>query len=110
MASRVLIQRGHRSWGVFHVAGTGAISWCGMAEAAFANSAALGGPAASVHAITTAEYSALASRPANSRLDCGKLRRTFGIVLPPWQTGVQSCVTRLLDHNAPAPKAGRCAQ
>jgi dTDP-4-dehydrorhamnose reductase len=112
IASRILLRSCRRPWGIYHVAGTGATSWCGIAEAAFATSAALGGPAASVHAIAAADYSAIASRPANSRLDCGKLKRTFGIVLPPWQTGVQSCVKRLLGHSecAPAEKAGRYAQ
>jgi dTDP-4-dehydrorhamnose reductase len=40
-----------------------------------------------------------AERPANSRLDCSKLARTFGTRLPPWQQGVRECVTRLARQN-----------
>jgi len=47
-------------------------------------------------AIQTAEYPRAAQRPANSRLDCGKLERQFGIRLPPWQRSLDVCLERLL--------------
>jgi dTDP-4-dehydrorhamnose reductase len=48
-----------------------------------------------VHAIPAAEYAAKAPRPANSRLDTSRLRRTFGIALPTWQEGVRAVVAEL---------------
>ena len=82
-------------WGTYHAAGSGAVTWCGMAREVMRVSAALGGPSAAVTAITTAEYPTPAKRPANSRLDCSKLAAAFGVTLPDWKAGVAECVTRL---------------
>jgi dTDP-4-dehydrorhamnose reductase len=82
--------------GVFHAAGTGEASWADLAEAAFAASAALGGPSARVNRITTADYPTPARRPANSRLDCGLLAERHGLRLPLWQDSVKTCVATLL--------------
>jgi dTDP-4-dehydrorhamnose reductase len=38
-----------------------------------------------VEAITTAEYPTKAKRPADTRLDCGKLATVFGVRLPDWR-------------------------
>jgi dTDP-4-dehydrorhamnose reductase len=83
-------------WGVYHAAGTGTTTWCGFAEEVFRRSAELGGPAAEVEPIASADYPTPAQRPANSQLDCAKLARTFGLRLPPWQEGVAECVERLV--------------
>jgi dTDP-4-dehydrorhamnose reductase len=82
-------------FGTYHAAGAGAVTWCGMAREIMRVSASLGGPSATVTAITTADYPTAAVRPANSRLDCTKLAAAFGIALPPWQHGVAECVARL---------------
>jgi len=82
--------------GVFHVAGTGETTWHGLASTIFALSAELGGPIAEVRPITTEEYPTPARRPANSRLDCDKLQRVFGVSLPAWQDSLRLCVERLL--------------
>ena len=68
--------------GVFHMAARGEAVWADVAEAIFATSRKRGGPAAKVNRITTAEFPTQAERPANSRLDCGKLERVYGLVLP----------------------------
>jgi len=83
------------SWGTYHAAGTGAVSWCGFAREIMRVSAAHGGPSVPVVPITTAEYPNAAERPVNSRLDCSKLAQNFGISLPPWQDGLAQCVERL---------------
>ena len=70
--------------------------WADVAEAVFERSAALGGPAASVKRISTADYPTPARRPANSRLDCAKLASTYGIVLPTWRESLDRCVARLV--------------
>ena len=57
---------------------------------------ALGGPVTSLTAIGTDGYPTRAKRPANSRLDCAKLERTFGVTQPDWHEGVRDCVKRLL--------------
>lgn len=83
-------------WGLYHAAATGATTWCGLAREVFRCAAVVGGPQATVRAITTAEYPVPARRPANSRLDCSKLLRCFGVSLPDWRQGVAACVARLL--------------
>lgn len=91
-------------WGLFHAAGSGAVTWCGLARELFAVSARLGGPKADVRAITTAEYPTPARRPANSRLDCTRLRDAFGIEMPAWRAGVADCVQELLTGHQPEPQ------
>ncbi|MBB4305331.1 dTDP-4-dehydrorhamnose reductase [Rhodobium orientis] len=85
-----------RYQGVFHAANAGETTWRGLAREAFAASAALGGPTAAADPIPTADYPTPAVRPLNSRLDCGKLKATFGIDLPDWWVGVRDCVGRIV--------------
>jgi dTDP-4-dehydrorhamnose reductase len=84
-----------RVWGTYHATGTGYVSWCGLAREVMRVSGAQGGPSANVVPITTADYPTPAKRPANSRLECSKLSKTFGVTLPDWQIGVSDCVMRL---------------
>jgi dTDP-4-dehydrorhamnose reductase len=77
--------------GVYHLAPTGETTWFGFARAirdALAFDCAL-------QPITTAEYPTPARRPASSRLDTGRLTRTFGIDLPEWTDCLKACVAEL---------------
>ena len=76
--------------GVFHAANAGETTWFGFAEAivAAARDSAPGKAWARLTPISTAEYPTPARRPANSRLDCSRLREVFGQELPDWQTGL----------------------
>lgn len=96
VAGRVSATACEPPWGTYHLAGAGAVSWCGLAREVFRASAALGGPSADVIAISTADYPTPAPRPANSRLDCSKAERKLGVTLPDWRDGVRECVARLL--------------
>lgn len=86
--------------GVFHMTARGEGSWADFAKAIFASSAALGGPSASVNPITTADYPTPARRPANSRLDCGRIEQMHGVVLPHWQNSLETVVARLHSDHA----------
>jgi dTDP-4-dehydrorhamnose reductase len=83
--------------GIFHMSAGGDTSWCGFAKQIFAESARLGGPAPSIHPITTAGYPTPARRPRNSRLDCRKIATVFGVILPPWQDSVRPSVAAALS-------------
>ncbi|MBB4041180.1 dTDP-4-dehydrorhamnose reductase [Microvirga flocculans] len=83
--------------GLFHMAGTGYASWAEFATEIFALSARFGGPSAKVRPIATADYPTPAKRPANSRLDCTKLREAHGVALPPWRGSLEVCVKRLIE-------------
>ncbi len=97
-----IVERIETGWddayaGVFHAAGSGETSWHGLAEAVFAAAAAHGAKVpATVTPITTAEYPTPARRPANSRLDCGRLETVFGVRLPEWETSLTRTVGQIL--------------
>jgi len=74
--------------GVFHAAGSGETTWHGLAVATFEEAARFGARVPVVEAITTAEYPTKAKRPADSRLDCGKLASVFAVRLPDWRVSL----------------------
>lgn len=86
-------------WGIYHAAADGETTWAGFAAEIVRVGVHHGVPAVPVSPISTAEYPTPARRPANSRLDCTRLARTFGVRLPPWQQGVSECVARLTREN-----------
>ena len=73
--------------GLVHLAAAGETSWYGFASAIVECLKARGTPlkVRSIVPIRAQDYPTKAKRPANSRLDLGRLRRVFGIVTPPWQ-------------------------
>lgn len=85
---------------VYHCAGTGATTWCGLARHTLRRSRELGGPCAEVTGITTSEWPTKATRPANSRLNTDKLARDFGWRSPGWQQSVDVVVRRLLTSSS----------
>ena len=85
--------------GVFHMTGGGDTNWAEFATAIFAASAAAGGPSARVVPITTAEYPTPARRPANSRLDNGRLASIHSVRLPHWQESLQGCIQRIVARD-----------
>ncbi len=84
-------------WGIYHVVNAGETTWRGFAVEVFRVARERGLPAAEVAPITTAEYPTPATRPTNSRLNCDKLRRSFGVELRDWRAGVADCVARLAE-------------
>lgn len=86
--------------GVFHMTANGEASWADFAEEILAASAANGGPSANVKRITTAEYPTPATRPSNSRLDCGKIAQVHGVSLPDWHGALTAVVARLQTASA----------
>jgi dTDP-4-dehydrorhamnose reductase len=96
IAAQVVSGPAASAWGVYHAAGSGGVSWCGLAREVFAVSSKLGGPAAQIVPINSSQYPTVAARPQNAQLDCDKLGRTFGLQLPEWRDGVNDCLQRLL--------------
>ncbi len=89
--------------GVFHLSGSGETTWAGFAKQIFAFSMAEGGKPMTVNEIKTAQYPTPAKRPANSRLDCSKLEKTYGLRLPDWQSSTQAVVTALAESRKETP-------
>lgn len=91
---------GDEGFGLFHASGAGDTSWAGFAQAIFGIMATKGSRGPNIIPIATMDYPTPARRPANSRLDCGKLHRVFGIRQPPWFDGLSRCLDRLKHHPA----------
>jgi dTDP-4-dehydrorhamnose reductase len=83
--------------GIFHLACTGETTWAEFAAAIFESLSLLGKPVPAVKPIITAENPTPARRPANSRLDCTKLARIYGMQLPSWCASLRDCVERLKE-------------
>jgi dTDP-4-dehydrorhamnose reductase len=82
------------------VAAAGETSWHGFAQAILRGT----GPRRltlklkpeAVRPIQTHEYPLPAKRPGNSRLDTSRFQKTFGLVLPPWQAGLEHVLDQLI--------------
>jgi dTDP-4-dehydrorhamnose reductase len=83
--------------GVYNITGAGETTWYRFAQAIMQSSADRGGPSCRVRAITTREYQSGVKRPANSRLDCSKLARAFGIRLPSWESSLNICFDQMIN-------------
>jgi dTDP-4-dehydrorhamnose reductase len=77
--------------GVYHLACGGHTSWFGFARAILEQDARNGAPLPKLTPIPTSDYPTPAKRPANSRLDCAKLERVFGVRLPAWEAALGMC-------------------
>lgn len=76
--------------GIYHYCGSPYASWFEFAETIFAEAAAQGVLAKipAVKPIATVDYPTPAKRPADSRLDCGKIRTVFGIGPCDWHSAL----------------------
>lgn len=88
------------AYGLYHLAASGETTWHGYARhvigRALAAGRALKTTPEAIRPIATADYPTPARRPANSRLDCTRLARAFGLVLPPWQNGIDHLLQQIL--------------
>jgi dTDP-4-dehydrorhamnose reductase len=77
-------------WGTYHYSGFPFVSWAEFAKEIFEQAAdrELMSVPPTVNDIGTADYPTPAARPANSRLDCSKLKSTFGIEPDDWKTSL----------------------
>lgn len=91
-------EAGDERFGVFHASGTGDTSWAGFASAIFEVAQGHGWAVSGVVPIATADYPTPARRPANSRLDCNRLQKVYGIRQPHWFDGLSRCLARLAEQ------------
>ena len=85
--------------GIFHAAAAGEASWHGFTRFLIECARARGWPVRvepqDIVAVSSEAFPAVAKRPQNSRLDCHKLERAFGLRMPAWQVGVERLVDEL---------------
>jgi dTDP-4-dehydrorhamnose reductase len=88
----------HRLRGLFHLAGSEETSWADFAAAIFDFVAANGMHKPLVIPIPSVDYPTEAYRPKNSRLDCSKLERLHGVLLPSWRASLTTCLKHLTSE------------
>lgn len=90
----------HFPYGLYHVVAGGETTWCEYAQFVVSEARAVGRPLKlmpeAIRGTPSSEYPTAAKRPANSRLDTSRLRRTFGLELPDWQQGVRHILQQIL--------------
>jgi dTDP-4-dehydrorhamnose reductase len=87
--------------GTYHAVAQGETSWHGYAQHVIEFARAAGQPikvaSDGVLAVPTSAFPTPAKRPGNSRMNTEKLRHTFGLSLPAWQSGVERMLTEVLS-------------
>lgn len=86
--------------GVYHLVASGETTWHGYAshviEQAKRLSPSLNWKVSEVAPVPTSAFPTPAARPLNSRLCTDKLQLNFGLVLPPWQQGLDRMLAEIL--------------
>jgi dTDP-4-dehydrorhamnose reductase len=86
--------------GVYHLVASGETTWHGYAshviEEATRISPERTWKATEIAPVLTSAFPTPAKRPLNSRLNTAKLQKAFGLVLTPWQQGVDRMLAEIL--------------
>jgi dTDP-4-dehydrorhamnose reductase len=92
------LQGGRVHWGTYHYCGKGVTTWHGFAEEIFdiAREYVLL-RVKRLEPISTAEYSTVAKRPANSVLDCSFFETHFGFSPEPWKESLSRMIHQVLS-------------
>lgn len=95
-STRALIERWQSgdaaAWGTYHLTASGETSWFGFTQAIAGHLTAQGKACATLEPIPASAYPTPAARPQNSRLDCSKLAREWGVAQPDWRDALCECV------------------
>ena len=99
---RTAIER-PRVAGLYHVVAGGETNWHGYARHVIALARKAGRSIKvaddAIEPVPGSAFPTPARRPANSRLNTGKFRDTFGLALPAWQVGVERVLAELHSSN-----------
>jgi dTDP-4-dehydrorhamnose reductase len=81
--------------GTYNLTNNGSTNWYEFAKLIVEHTSDSRALTPRIQAIRSDEYPTLATRPKDSRLDCGKIVRTFGVTLPHWRDDVVSCLDEM---------------
>ena len=100
-STRALIERWQSgdaaAWGTYHLTASGETSWFGFSQAIAGHLTAQGKACATLEPIPASAYPTPAARPQNSRLDCSKLAREWGVAQPDWEAALSACLAEQPD-------------
>ncbi|PXW97056.1 dTDP-4-dehydrorhamnose reductase [Sphaerotilus hippei] len=84
--------------GTYHAVAAGEVSWHGYASFVIDWARRHGRElrVQAIDAVPTSAFPTPAQRPHNSRLSTARLQAAFGLVLPPWQQGVERMLAEVL--------------
>jgi dTDP-4-dehydrorhamnose reductase len=86
-------------YGTYHLSALGQTTWydyaCFIVQTALDNGQKLALTAQDIQPIASSSYPVPAKRPTNSRLNCDKLRHSFGLSLIAWQLDVAQVIAQL---------------
>ncbi|MDO5691919.1 MAG: dTDP-4-dehydrorhamnose reductase [Pseudomonadota bacterium] len=86
--------------GIYHLAASGFVTWFAYANHVLARARQLNPDlqlaVTEVAPVATEAFPTPARRPRNSRLDTQQLQARFGLILPPWQHGVDRMLAEIL--------------
>jgi len=94
--SRIKKYNGDINWGTYHYCGQGITTWHGFTEEILSLARQyISIKTKDVKPISTAEYPTKAIRPPFSALDCGLIKKNFGISIKPWQDSLKTVIRQL---------------
>ena len=100
IADSILHNKNFNDYGTYHATNEGETNWFGYAKFIAEEAIGLGLRAKCtpdhIHSILTSEYPTAAARPLNSRLNCEKLKKTFMLELPDWQSEVKKVLREIV--------------
>ena len=96
----ILNNKNFNGYGTYHVTNEGETNWFHYAKFIAEEAIELGLKAKctpdQIYAISTSEYPTAAARPLNSRFNCEKLKKTFMLELPDWQSEVKKVLREIV--------------
>lgn len=95
IAKRLAVEPSNAPYGVFNYTGGGETTWYRFAQEIFDQARTWAPIKARLVPIRTDEYPTPARRPANSRLDCGKIAAAWSIAQAPWRASLVTVLDEL---------------
>lgn len=95
VAARIAGARESVSWGLYHYADAGIMSWAEFAEMIFSEAGNTVGKVPEVRHIPTADYPTPAQRPLRTILDCSKFEANFGVKSPAPEASLRDVIKLL---------------
>mgnify|MGYP003684061301 CR=1 FL=1 len=86
--------------GTYHLTGSGFTNWADFAKEIFSLGSGFDEKVrgVTVKPIPSSDYPTPAKRPFNSRLDCSRLEKTFGVELDSWQSQLKGVVQEIYSN------------
>jgi dTDP-4-dehydrorhamnose reductase len=96
----IIKNKNFNDYGTYHVTNDGETNWHDYASLISSEAMKLNLKLTctpdQIHSIPTSKYPTAAKRPLNSRLNCDKLKKTFMLELPHWESEVKRVLREII--------------